>query len=856
MTDTAVPKGFSSVHIERLREKLSEWGNPTDSSEGNFIDLWFVDADVLSIYINSLPNDYASAWPSLFALADKKDVPHSETQIDEHAKTLTDSVAIAISYFLFGRFRETLAVQSRRFLLTPEHDRELDAMTVAVAYAAQENVPNMMSQLAAHYKALSQAEKTSEITTHIDNIFLLLREGSPSSKVYRTLDLRQRLLNTMQDTAFFPSGEPGAAFAFQATSRSFTSAVKTLASKAFEVFLASLVKLHPGVEKHIPIKEAVFAFHRPDRRLMEYVEEIRRQAQEQRVQTAAPPHHRLDGFDEQTLSNQAKIAAREVSDVYAFARLVALAKYLNENHRQDTREWRINLLTGSNKQRALSAEWKKSNSEVGLVRLVHPLSMMGTEGFAQPDAWPTDSEISDQLETTGGYALRALKHADIGAIDVEKFITDFKGLLSTVAVSCAPNRERWMRNLRLKLQGLDQHSRSTYMKSIRDVISRDYVSTFAQLNLISPNTKGQLPVVSLPALALPLEGIDPSPAQKYVMRLHGIAENTNFIKRLFSPNQPKPRLAPPLSELLKVDTTGYSALLCAGLGYLAQGRSWLSIAEAVANTAVAFVSTQTDEDGEQNSYPDGNEAFFLAAFVSRMKVDGAAVSRNIAYHWMQQHRSLMARAYAIHKSWEKTEIGRRPISKKMPDCENDITLSDLVGIRYASEELAANVFGHLIDRLEVAELKLMDSPPMKCLKAAKNITEKWRALESLDLLPQYQADFMFIGSQLTASIIQAWLCVLGDDEMTFRQYKLDANNEWIAEWVNSPTVTGISAPGSTLVRVLVEIFNARTGNPNKPSQALEHLDQMQFAVLDEQRVPFLKRLLTQPEVSISTIFHT
>lgn len=413
-----------------------------------------------------------------------------------------------------------------------------------------------------------------------------------------------------------------------------------------------------------------------------------------------------------------------------------------------------------------------------------------------------------------------------------------------------------MRNLRLKLQGLDQHSRSTYMKSIRDVISRDYVSTFAQLNRISPNTKGQLPVVSLPALALPLEGTDPSPAQKYVMQLHGITEKSNFLKRLVSSNQAKPRLVPPLLQLLKVDTTGYSALLCAGLGYLAQGRSWLSIAEAVANTAVAFASTQTDEDGEQNSNPDGNEAFFFAAFVSRMKVDGTAASRNSAYHWLQQHRSLLGRAYAIHKSWAETETGRRPISKKMSDRESGITLSDLVHIRYASEELATNVFGHLIDRLEVADLKLMDGPPIKCLEAAKNITEKWRALESLDLLPQYQADFMFIGSQLTASIIQAWLCVLGDDEMMPLRHGLDADYEWITEWVTSPTVTKISAPGSTLVRVLVEIFNARTGNPNKSSQAIEHLDQMQFATLDDLRSPFLKRLLTQPETSVFTIFHT
>ena len=172
MPKTVTSTGFSSVHIARLREKLSEWGNPSDSSEGNgdFIDLWFVDTDVLHTYIQLAPGDYVNQWPSLYALGKPEDAPSQGTQIDERAREVIDSIAIAVSYFLFGRFRETLGVQSRRFLLTPEHDRELDAMAIAVSFEAQRNVPNLMSSLTAHYQGLAKAESVADTESTVGMI--------------------------------------------------------------------------------------------------------------------------------------------------------------------------------------------------------------------------------------------------------------------------------------------------------------------------------------------------------------------------------------------------------------------------------------------------------------------------------------------------------------------------------------------------------------------------------------------------------------------------------------------------------------------------------------------------------------
>lgn len=862
MTETAAGKGFSSVHIERLREKLGEWGDPSTSTEGKeaFIDLWFVDADVLSTYINSTVRDYFSDWPSLFALGPPEDAPKRGAQISEDAKELIDSIAIAVSYFLFGRFRETLAVQSRRFLLTPEHDRELDAMAIAVSFEAQRNAPDLMSKLTAHYTALAKAESVADSSDHISQIFSLLRGGSPTSKVSRALDLRQRLLDTMQDTAFFPSNEPGAAFSFRFTGNNLEARVIELAQEAFEIFLDSLIKRHPAVKRYAFVKRAVFVFHAPNRRLREYVDEVLLQARKRLAGDNSISRQRSDEFDERTLINHARIAARQVSDVYAIARLVALAELLNQNHPIGVRKWRVKLLTGSNMQRELREQWLQRNATVGLVRIIHPLSTMGIDGFAQPEVEGSDQDASMQREESGGYALRTLKQKSPGEIDVETFLRDFRGFLSSAAVSCAPARERWMRNLRIKLGGLDQHSRGIYLKGMRDAISRDFVSTFDGLNKSLPNAKGQLPSVSLPALALPLEASDPSPAQLFVMQLHGESGKTRMSLGSLRRPSSKRRSIPLVSKLIKSDRSGYSALLCIGLGYLAQGQDSLRLAEAVANTAVAFVSTSVGGDGEEDSYPEGNEALYFAAFVSRMQVSGSATMRSQANDWLLRHRTLLNRALAILERWKISDIGRRPVATPKWSQRSRATLGQLVHLRYEAECLAADAFGHLIDRLEIADPKLVVKSPIECMVVAKGLAMRWDELNNLDLQPQYRADVAFVGAQLVAAIIQAWLCVLADSAATPNE-ELDRNvkfhESWISEWINSKTFRN-AAPGSMLVRVLIEIFNLRTRGvrPQRAQmrEAERQLNQMQFAALDELRGPLFGRLLAHPETSVSVLF--
>lgn len=858
MITPATSTGFSLVHVYRLWEQLNKWRTEFDPelASRDFVDLWFVDSDVLSVYINGGTHDYISNWPSLFALGPAELAPMRGTEVSETDKELIDSIASSVSYFLFGRFRDRLTVQGRRFLLTPEHDRELDALTIAVSLEAKGATTDYMSALNAHYLDLAKAhDDFAPANEAIRNIFSLLRKGSPANKVSRTLDLRRGLVESIQDAALFPSSEPGKAFAFLADRELEAARVRDLAEQAFECFMRSLLKAHPAVESVAYIKEAAFKVRAPDRRFRGYIDQIVRLS-----------HDLLGGdqesqLDERKLRDQAKIAAREAADVYALARLVALVERLNESHPQGAKFWRVNLLTGSRMQRTLIEEWRQHNSAATGVRLVHPLSAMAMDGFAKPEEGRRGEDDKALMGAFGAYALRVLEQKHREKIDVEAFFEGLKDLLSSAAVSNAPYRERWMRSLRMKLIGFDSSERTSYIRTLRDVISRDFVLTFAQLNRIPRQQRGTLPTVSLPALQLPVEGQDLSAAQDYVIQLHDQSEDSVSRGRGGQGSWPHSKPAPRIEKILESDPTGYSALLCSGLGYLAQGRDWLPLAEAVANTAVAFTSTDVGGECANDTYLAGNEALYLAAFVSRMKVDGSAAMRERALAWQMRHESLLRRATDILECWGQAELGGLPITKQAPGKADGTTLSELVRMRYNAEQLGAEVFSQLIDRLEVGEPKIAKQTPLETLKAAKRLADRWAKVASSELESQYRVDVTFVGVQLSASIIQAWLCLLVDqpaEPVHPPGSELRRQEAWIKRLTTSPIINQL-IEGSMLVRVLVAVFLARTRhaalNKKDLHNAKRHLEHMEFATLDRLRAPLFRRLLSDPTISAVELFH-
>lgn len=857
MTTPATSTGFLEIHVKRLREQLNEWRVELDPDLASpFIDIWFVDTDVLSVYINGSANSFISGWPSLYALGPPEHSPKRDTAVSESDKELIDSVASAVSYFLFGRFRETLTVQGRRFLLTPEHNRELDALTIAVSFGTRGETTGYMSALQAHYMGLARAHGDDAPSEAIKNIFSLLRKGSPANKVSRTLDLRRGLVESMQDTAFFPSSESGNAFAFLADRELRAARIEELAEEAFECFMKSLLNAHPDVELVAHIKESVFRLHAPERRFRRYVDHIMRMS-----------HRSMDGgershLDESALRKQAQIAARQVADVYSLARLVALVESLNESHPQGTRSWRANLLTDSRMQRALIDEWRQRDSTAAQVRLVHPLSTMVMDGFVKPEEgrW---GRVENVLKgaSSGAYALRVLEQKHSEDVDVQVFLDDLSDLLSSAAVSSAPYRERGMRSLRMKLNGLESLERTSYMRALRDAISRDFVLTFAQLNQIPHQRRGKLPAVSLPTLQLPSEGEDPSSAQTYVMRLHDQWEDATERGRGSPLRQPYAELSSHIRRILEFDSTGFNALLCSGLGYLAQGRDWLPLAEAVASTAVAFTSTNVARDCEEGAYPMGHEAFYLAAFVSRMKVDGAAPVRERAATWQTRHNSLMQEAFSLLDSWQDTELGARRIANEASEKTESASLSELVRLRYDAEQVGGMVFCQMIDRIDVEEPKLATQSPLDTLEEAKRLAKQWSAIARLELVPQYRVDVSFVGAQLCASIMQAWLCLLADrgaETMLVADAELRRHEAWIRRLVASPAVGNLRG-SSMLVRVLTAIFLARTGhtklNTKDSTIAERDLQQMEFATLDQLRGPLFMRLLSDPTIPAAKLFH-
>lgn len=834
----AISVGLENRHARRLLDSLSEWGDPRAprSNESEVVDLWFVDADVLRTYIFARPNNYLSEWSSLFSLEAADAVPPRDAVVEPESKSLTDAIALAVSYFLFGRFRESLTIQGRRLLLTPEHDRELDSLILAVSYESTKEAPEWMESLTARYLRLAGSNDQRDVRLELEKTFDLLLEGSPAGRASRITDLRRRFLSRLVDAPpIFPNDNAGAGFVVPSRGREFDLRVRQLANEAFDLFLDDLIDNNPSVEKYRALKTRAFEFHSPERLMRQYIaNELAHGSSASNAARAVPIEH---------LEVQAKIAARQASDIYAIARLVALGEYLNRDHPQGGRRWRINLLTGSKGQRRLREVWKARSLSVDTLRLVHPLSAMGMDGFAQLDSG-----------TSGGFALRSLKSEGASEIDAKALFEDLRHLLVATSVAHAPIRERWMRRLRIQLNEQMPDNRHQYLRPVRDAIQRDYVVTFDQLNRVSGTSGGSLLVVSLPALALPDADREVSAAQRFVMDLHGDTSGSLMV-RAIDLMRPGKRGPPGLSELLRADSTGYSALLCSGLGYLAKGRQYLPLARAVSDTAVAF-ATLDDRNAADNTYPEGNEAHYFAAFVSRMQVAGSRESRPQAREWKQRHAALVKEAVTRLDAWREhrgsSDMARRPVAKV--DTERHPTLAELVGYRYRAEALMGAVFCHLIDLLMPSDDRFDVVHPQQTSNDFQALASEWNGWRRFEPRPHYRADVKFIDAQITAGSIQAWLCSMATQAPDSPSAPESAA---ALRWLVARTLLTVVPSDhdtSPLIELLVAIVTSRSAGavptPSRTEQIRRNAAGIRFAYLDDLRVPFFVRVLEKPHDQI------
>jgi hypothetical protein len=119
---------FSLDHVNALLEKLHREHETVALSNESVNRLFFVDSDVLSVYINGKCTNHASSWPSLFALLPRQPSEDAitEEKIAIEAKAVNNGIARAVTRYLFGPFRDSRQIQGRQLWLMPEQQREFD----------------------------------------------------------------------------------------------------------------------------------------------------------------------------------------------------------------------------------------------------------------------------------------------------------------------------------------------------------------------------------------------------------------------------------------------------------------------------------------------------------------------------------------------------------------------------------------------------------------------------------------------------------------------------------------------------------------------------------------------------------
>ena len=777
--------------------------------------IYFVDVDILSTYIDAKNGDILSDWSSLFSLTPESK-PLRGDPIDETSRVLADAMARAVSGFLMGPFRQGLKSQGSRFWLTPEHEQELDNMIHAVIEGGHEPIARWHQTLADLYLSLPDADPSENgLTSRLEEIFTQLRVTAAVGKVARTYGVKRQFTTSANRTAVFPPTDLGRAFAVSTETSEHQRRVAKIARTALDFLMGHVQRRQRSTE----LMPAIRQLH--DLAFVWHAEEISNREITSRALRDSTLRSLLRADDaavERWIRTSTRIAAAEVADAFSLARIVALSELLNDRNplRQPFR-WKVCILTGASKPGQMLAGLRSTSEILGMdVEIVHPLSVMQFDEFLSPRHRP--KEQSESMQMLGReYALGVLKDPKkVGErLDSDRFLFSLTQLLTQASAAFAHFDDRSLDSLRGIIQANADYSK--IVRAIGNAVSSRFIDTYVQLNAVAQPEKGKLPAINLPWLSMPHPEHKRSPAEEWVELLHADVHGASKAKS-------SETSAFDIQKLLRSDATGYSATLCAALGYLAMGQRMLSSAENAANTAArnALIGSGAIVPGEY--VPEGNEALYLSAFISRMRVKPDPGQRRSAFEWRDAHIALMDKARERMEKWElnQSAITRRPL----PD--GKCTLADLVYWRYDIENAARDVYCLLIDGF--APTSSMDTADdLAALPQGSLFGGSFSNLVTLmstvhngltkighDKTP---TEVGFARAQLLATAIQCWLCERLHLELIDQRPKSPTGLERLVEQILDSAQSDLD--GSQLLKLLISVFDRHRNSLRRPRRNAE-----------------------------------
>ena len=564
--------------------------------------------------------------------------------------------------------------------------------------------------------------------------------------------------------------------------------------------------------------------------MREYVEHV---ATSPALVALAPERNR-----DNWLRLRASIAAREVADVYSLARLCTLAEFLSK--RRETHhgpKWEVCIISGSALLERLLDSLKPHECGNDIF-VLHPLSVMRFDKFLRPDSKPQQPyREGDTLVGGDDFALNAITSPEtpIDSLDVDEFVRSLTRLLTSRSAAFAPLRDRSLHRMHTRLLVSSSFDQDHYLRTVRDVIARAFVQTYVQVNHLARSTSDCLSAINLPWLALPIRVGDESAAERYIQKIHDGQRAANRVKVAV----PDAQIGTYFERIFADDSTGYTGMLCAALGYLAKGKEWIKAAETLANSAVVTaVEAPRPARSVETYMPEGNESLYLSAFISRMCVNPSVEYRDAARVWRNKHTAQMVAANERRQRW----MNDRPSVANVASVGiPSLPRWRLVEMRYMAELIALEVFCWLIDILAPTDERLLTCDPENLLfrigLAIEQVTDH-------EFVSSKSPELAFVRAQLVVASIQAWCCARASSNVFDRE--ADANPSLVLERYISRLIFVSDVACSELVVGLCGIFErhatVRVDRRVVAQRSASQFSYRNFAAIDALRVPFFERL--------------
>lgn len=819
---TRVGLHVQNAHVKALLAMLDEHAKTfltQDSAQEKICRIYFVDADVISVFVDGKTSYPLSTWASLLSLGARVD---RGTKVDPSAESLANSVGQACARYLFGPFRRNAEIQRNRLFITREHEREFKSIIHSIL-KTEASLKHWPQVLMGHYLNIANAKTddktaTSSVETIVD---VLEKEGDAEGRAYTLL---RDVTTPLGSHLFTPPADTGMrAFLWSHSGAEYQNMLAVARERVWRAFEKSLLKREPHLQNLLELKRFVFDEHDIIEGANKSVGFFR-----QRVRQWAEN----GGLSAQLLSRldvdaQAKIAAREAADLSSIAQIESLGQWLNAYRPLPQVAsgacWETVLISGSDKLADLHKILKES-SKLTNSRLVHPLCLMRHVDMWDP-AGTKRLGHAEYLDEPHEFALSLLLGApdkSLSAENLPDFLESLEHQLKVVIAREAEYRDQGLKTLRAMLEA-GGFNRDEYLEAVRDMLTRRFVRTYQRLAELFPLMQTELPASSLPALDLPSS----DSAMRYLKEVRDALE-ANDHSQVQIQN---------LDNSLKEDTTGYSALLSASIGYMARGKAWVPAAQTMVATAVLLAKGRGEN---QQRYPEGNEALYIEAFLLRMTLN----TTDDLDRYSKKHEDIIDEARKTLKEWARVD-DRAQITL----CEGKaqaVVRVDWIDFRYRLEGFAGKCFKPLClmissrePEIDLGVLAMLSKSGLALHFEGAPKASTWEFWPDV-----HQPSNWFCGIQTGMSLLQLWLC--------WRQALAARNSDEVSEFKAFETELSSVVNGwyphrrslGKLLPLLAVIYHKATGRAS--DWASERVDNrvfdVSFAAIDSVRLAWLKSI--------------